>query len=66
MAKYRYVFLSHPDDERAIAAFELFSESREAAEALALACLEKSPAALVEVWSDGRLVLHVDRTRAAA
>jgi hypothetical protein len=66
MGKYRYVFLRHPDDERVLAAFELFTESKDAAEKLALDCLNKSDATLVEVWSGGELILHVTRAEAAA
>ena len=66
MGRYRYVFLKHPDDDRALAAFELFTESNDAAEKVALECLEKSQATLVEVWKEGQLVLHVTRAQAAA
>ena len=66
MGRYRYVFLAHPDDDRALAAFELFTESKDDAQKVALECLEKSQATLVEVWSEGQLILHVTRAKAAA
>jgi len=66
MGKYRYVFLARPDDDRVLAAFELFTESNDSAQKVALECLEKSQATLVEVWSDGQLILHVTRAQAAA
>jgi hypothetical protein len=66
MQKYRFIFLAHPDDDRALAAFELFAESPDVARGLAENFLDKSHAAVVEVWSEGRLILHVVRTRAAA
>jgi len=66
MGKYRFVFLANPDDERPLAAFELFAASPEAAHRLAAECLDKSPASLVEVWSEGRCVLHLSKVHAAA
>jgi len=60
MARYRYVFLAHPDDERALAAFEFFAGSVELAYRLAVECLSKSGAAVVEVGSDGQMILHIN------
>jgi len=51
--------LSHPDDDRALAAFVLMAESDEAASRVAGDLLEKSEATCVEVWSDGHLVSRV-------
>ena len=65
MGRYRYVFLSHPDDDRALAAFELFMESQDAARKLAQECLDKSHATIAEVWEDGRLVVHVAKAQIA-
>jgi len=56
---YRYTFLNHPDDDRALAAFVLMADSDETASKLAKELLDKSDAACVEVWSDGELISRV-------
>ena len=55
---YRYTFLGS-DHEQIVAAVELFIASEDAACRLASDLLDKSPAAFVEIWSDGRLVMSV-------
>lgn len=62
---YRYTFLNHPDDDRALAAFVLMAESDETASRLAKELLEKSDAGCVEVWSDGRLISRVAKPELA-
>ncbi len=59
LAKYRYTFLDHADEERAVAAFELFMSSEEDACKLAKELLERADSRYVEVWRDGRLVLRL-------
>ncbi len=59
LAKYRYTFLDHADEERAVAAFELFVSSEEDACKLANELLERADSRYVEVWRDGRLVLRL-------
>jgi hypothetical protein len=58
---YRYTFLSHPDDDRALAAFVLMAESDETASRVAKELLEKSDAICVEVWSNGQLISRVNK-----
>jgi hypothetical protein len=55
--------LDHPNDDRALAAFEMVSASDEAAGELAKELLDKSGAAFVEVWSDGCLVLRMTKAQ---
>ena len=58
---YRYTFLNHPDDDRALAAFVLMAESDETASKVAKELLEKSDAICVEVWSNGQLISRVNK-----
>ena len=61
--RYRYTFLRH-DDERAVAAFELFLGSDDSACDLARILLDRSDAELVELWTDGRLLLRLHKAPA--
>ncbi len=61
--RYRYTFLRH-DEERAVAAFELFLGSEDSAYELAKVLLDRSEAELVEVWSDGHMLLRLVKTPA--
>jgi hypothetical protein len=61
LRSYRYTFFDRPDDDRALAALVLLADSDEDAGELAKQLLEKSDAAIVEVWSDGRLVVRMGK-----
>src|SRR5215470_18873747 len=58
--RYRFTFLRH-NEERAVAAFELFLASQEGAGQLASELLGRSDAQFVEVWSDGQVIFRFDK-----
>jgi hypothetical protein len=60
--RYRYTFLRE-NEERAVAAFELFLVSQDAACELANELIEKSEADAVEVWCEGRLLVRFVKMR---
>jgi len=63
---YRFTFLDHPDDDRALAALVMVADCERTARELAYELLNKSQARCVEVWCDGDLILRAMRPAAQA